>query len=184
MATRTWPYVMDEIVKLKKGDTQRHWQTAIKNKAFNNIHKLPVIETCLQHFLRVLESEKISATVYLWRIHNFALDMNWLAGPSLPSGNGPLSSMLRNAPLLLPNISIKTWLRCAGQHRKATLVTAGRFALLNSLYYAMISMRRFAPKICERIPGVLQTRKAYGRSLIFGRSWTGCYYNFKSVVIS
>lgn len=89
MATRTWQYVMDEIVKLKKGETQRRWLVAIKDKTFNSIRHLPVVETRPQHFLRVLESKKVSTNVYLRRIHNFALDMNWLAWPIIAKRQWP-----------------------------------------------------------------------------------------------
>ncbi|MCX6896655.1 MAG: hypothetical protein NTZ16_14430, partial [Verrucomicrobia bacterium] len=34
---RTWQIPMDEIVKLKRGNTQQRWQTAIKDKAFDII---------------------------------------------------------------------------------------------------------------------------------------------------
>jgi hypothetical protein len=34
--------------------------------------------------LKVLENGSISTNVYLRRIHNFALDMNWLPWPVLP----------------------------------------------------------------------------------------------------
>lgn len=89
MATRTWQFVMDEIVKLKQGETQRRWLVAIKDKAFNSIRNVPVIETRPQHFLRVLESKKVSTNVYLRRIQNFALDMNWLAWPILAKRQMP-----------------------------------------------------------------------------------------------
>ena len=36
IATRNWQFVMDEMVKLKKGETQHRWQTAIKDKAFDS----------------------------------------------------------------------------------------------------------------------------------------------------
>ena len=31
ICTRTWQYIMDEMVKLKKGETQRRWLVAIKD---------------------------------------------------------------------------------------------------------------------------------------------------------
>ena len=83
IATRDWQFVMDELVKLKKDQTQHRWQTAIKDKAFDSIRHLPILETRPEHFLRVLESEKVSTNVYLRRIHNFALDMTWLPWPVL-----------------------------------------------------------------------------------------------------
>lgn len=82
-ATRTWQHVMDEIPKLKKGQTQHRWLTAIKDKALDSIRNLVILETQPEHFLKVLEGGSVSTNVYLRRIHNFALDMNWLPWPVL-----------------------------------------------------------------------------------------------------
>jgi len=88
-AQRTWQHVMDEIPKLKTGDTQARWFTAIKDKAFDSLRNLVVLETQAEHFLKVLESGSISTNIYLRRIHNFALDMNWLPWPVLPKKRWP-----------------------------------------------------------------------------------------------
>jgi integrase len=82
-ATRTWQHVMDEIPKLKKGQTQHRWLTAIKDKALDSIRNMVILETQPEHFLKVLEGSGVSTNVYLRRIHNFALDMNWLPWPVL-----------------------------------------------------------------------------------------------------
>ena len=37
IATRNWQFVMEEMVKLKKDETRRRWQSAIKDKAFDTI---------------------------------------------------------------------------------------------------------------------------------------------------
>jgi integrase len=89
IGTRHWQFVMNEMVKLKDGETQRRWLTAIKDKALNPLRTLPVLETRAEHFLRVLEAGKVSTNVYLRRIHNFALDMNWLPWPVLPKRQWP-----------------------------------------------------------------------------------------------
>ena len=89
IATRIWQFVMDEMVKLKTDETQRRWQTAIKDKAFDNIRQLPLLETRPEHFLRVLEAGKVSTNVYLRRLHNFALDMTWLPWPVLAKKRWP-----------------------------------------------------------------------------------------------
>jgi integrase len=89
IATRNWQFVMDEMVKLKKDETQHRWQTAIKDKAFNAIRHLPILETRPEHFLRVLETGKVSTNVYLRRIHNFALDMTWLPWPVIVKRQWP-----------------------------------------------------------------------------------------------
>lgn len=82
--SRTWQHIMDEIPKLKRGETQFRWHTAIKDKAFDPIRSMIVLETQAEHFLKVLEGGCVSTNVYLRRIHNFALDMNWLPWPILP----------------------------------------------------------------------------------------------------
>jgi integrase len=89
IATRDWQFVMDEMVKLKNDETLRRWQTAIKDKAFDGIRHLALLEARPEHFLRVLECGKVSTNVYLRRIHNFALDMTWLPWPVLPKKRWP-----------------------------------------------------------------------------------------------
>jgi integrase len=89
IGTRPWQYVMDEMVKLKTGETQRRWLVAVKDKALNSIRNLPILQTRSEHFLRVLEAGKVSTNVYLRRIHNFALDMNWLPWPVLAKRQWP-----------------------------------------------------------------------------------------------
>jgi integrase len=88
-ASRTWQNVMDEIPKLKKDETQHRWLTAIKDKALDSIRNLVVLETQAEHFLKVLERGSVSTNIYLRRIHNFALDMNWLPWSVLPKKRWP-----------------------------------------------------------------------------------------------
>jgi integrase len=88
-AKRTWQFIMDELVKLKLDSTQDRWRVAIKDKAFDSLRHLVVLETRPEHFLRVLEAGKVSTNVYLRRLHNFALDMNWLPWPVLPKKRWP-----------------------------------------------------------------------------------------------
>jgi integrase len=88
-ATRTWQHVMDEIPKLKTGETRHRWLTAIKDKAFDSIRNLVVLETQAEHFMKVLESGSVSTNIYLRRVSNFALDMNWLPWPVLPKKRWP-----------------------------------------------------------------------------------------------
>jgi integrase len=88
-AKRTWQHVMDEIPKLKQDQTKHRWFTAIKDKAFVSIRNLVVLETQAEHFLKVLENGSVSTNIYLRRIHNFALDMNWLPWPVLPKKRWP-----------------------------------------------------------------------------------------------
>ena len=88
-ATRTWQQVMDEIPKFKTGETHARWLVAIKDKAFDSLRELVVLQTQADHFLKVLEKGSVSTNVYLRRIHNFALDMSWLPWPVLPKKRWP-----------------------------------------------------------------------------------------------
>jgi hypothetical protein len=81
IASRTWQTVMEEIPKTKKGENQARWLSAIKTKSFDVIRHQPVLGTTAEQFLRVLENGTVSTNVFLRRLHNFALDMNWLPCP-------------------------------------------------------------------------------------------------------
>lgn len=89
MATRTWQTAVDELVKLKQGETQRRWRVAVQDKAFNNLRNVVILETRAEHFLRALEHGKVSTNVYLRRVHNFALAMNWLPWPVIVQAHWP-----------------------------------------------------------------------------------------------
>jgi len=84
LATRTWQEVMEHIVEKKIDETRRRWDVAIKDKNFNRIRNLKVAETRAEHFDRALADGKVSTNVYLRRIHNHALGMDWLLRPVIP----------------------------------------------------------------------------------------------------
>ena len=84
LATRTWQDVMEDIITKKTDETLKRWQTAIKDKNFDCIHKLRVAETRPEHFDRALADGKVSTNVYLRRIHNHALGMEWLLKSIIP----------------------------------------------------------------------------------------------------
>jgi hypothetical protein len=89
VANRTWQVPMDEMTKTKKGPTRARHIVAMKDKAFDIIRSLPILETHSARFLKVLELGSVSTNVYLRRIHNFALDMNWLSWSILPKRQWP-----------------------------------------------------------------------------------------------
>ena len=88
-ATRTWQFVMEQIVKLKHGETHTRWLVAIKDKALDGLRSFPLMETRAEHFLRAMERGRISTNIFLRRIHNFALGMNWLPVPVIPKRMWP-----------------------------------------------------------------------------------------------
>ena len=89
VAKRTWQVPMDEMTRTKTGPTHARHVVAMKDKAFDLIRNLPILETHSAHFLKVLELGSVSTNVYLRRIHNFALDMNWLSWSILPKRQWP-----------------------------------------------------------------------------------------------
>jgi integrase len=84
LATRTWQDVMNHVVSKKSDETLRRWQIAIKDKNFDCIRNLSVMETRPEHFDRALSGGKVSTNVYLRRIHNHALGMEWLFKSVIP----------------------------------------------------------------------------------------------------
>ena len=84
LATRTWQEVMDDIVAKKKDETRHRWETAIKDKNFECIRRLRVAETRPEHFDRTLADGKVSTNVYLRRIHNHSIGMEWLLKSVIP----------------------------------------------------------------------------------------------------
>ena len=78
---RSWQHVMDEIIKLKTGPSRDRWVSAAKDRAFDSIRKRVLIETQAEHLLEAMKQGTVSTNVYMRRLHNFAVDMNWLPWP-------------------------------------------------------------------------------------------------------
>jgi integrase len=94
VSTRTWQFVMDDIIKNKKGSTLKRYETALKDPAYESIKTKALVETQPADFLAVLRIGTVSTNVYLRRFQNYAVDMDWLAKRVLPKK-------------LFPNISHK-----------------------------------------------------------------------------
>ena len=107
---RTWQHVMDEIVKTKQGPTQERWQRAIKDKALDAIRPLALIETQAEHLLGSLGRGTVSTNVHLRKLHNFALDMNWLPRTIVPKRQWPRIHFKEKRSITLAEYqSITTW---------------------------------------------------------------------------
>jgi hypothetical protein len=89
VATRTWQYVMEQIISTKTGNTRERWQYAIQDKAFDSIRRRNLVETTGEHFMEVLKEGSVSTNVYLRRTHNYAMGMHWLPWPVLPKLHWP-----------------------------------------------------------------------------------------------
>ena len=89
VSVRTWQNVLDEIIAIKTGPTQARWKSAAKDKAFDLIRDRILIETQAEHLLAVLQTGTVSTNVFLRRLHNFCVDMNWLPWPLIPKRQWP-----------------------------------------------------------------------------------------------
>lgn len=89
IAKRTWQAVMDEMTRMKTGSTLHRYTAAMKDKAFAFIRDLPILETQPRHFAKTLEMGRVATNVFLRRLQNFALGMNWLPWPILAKKQWP-----------------------------------------------------------------------------------------------
>jgi hypothetical protein len=89
IATRTWEQAMQALIATKQGANQIRWTTAAKDKAFKALLPGVIIETQGEAILDVLRNGTVSTNVYLRRLHNFCVDMNWLPWPLVPKRQWP-----------------------------------------------------------------------------------------------
>jgi integrase len=85
-AKRTWGDVFSHIIDGYDEETESHrrWQIAEKDRAYDSIRNKPVAETRPEDFRAVLRAGTVSTNVYLRRVQNYAIGMNWLLMPILP----------------------------------------------------------------------------------------------------
>jgi integrase len=89
IGTRTWEDVFEALIHTKTGNTQARWQRARREKPFELIRNKPLIDTRAEDFLLVLRTGSVSTNVHLRKLHNFALNMDWLPKPVLPKLEWP-----------------------------------------------------------------------------------------------
>lgn len=90
-AKRTWDDVFRHIIEgySPKSESYRRWGIAKKDEAYDLIRHKPVAETRPEDFKDVLTAGTVSTNVYLRRMQNYAVDMNWLMMPILPKRQFP-----------------------------------------------------------------------------------------------
>lgn len=62
---------------------------AARDPAFGPLQKKPLTETNSECLLKVTQKGTVSTNVYLRRIHNYALDMDWLLKSIIPKRQWP-----------------------------------------------------------------------------------------------
>src|ERR1043165_5248930 len=86
---RTWQHVMDEAGKTKSGPTKARWDRAMREGHLDPIRNKTILETQAEHFISILRAGTICTNIFLRRLHNFALDMNWLPAAIIPRRQWP-----------------------------------------------------------------------------------------------
>jgi integrase len=81
MPERTWQEVVDFIIEQKSGPGAHRWVSVSKDKSLRGLWKLRVVNTRADQLLMMVKNGTVSTNAYLRRLHNFALDMNWLPWP-------------------------------------------------------------------------------------------------------
>ena len=89
VACRTWQDVIDETAKNKTGLTRKRWESLMRNPALDELRKLRLMETRLEHFTKALETGRVGVNISLRRLHSFAVDTAWLPWPVMPKKRWP-----------------------------------------------------------------------------------------------
>jgi len=89
VTTRTWRNAIEALTNSKHGANQHRWRTAAKDNAFVPLLPKIIIETPGELLLKVLQTGTVSTNVFLRRLHNFCMDMNWLPWPLIPKRQWP-----------------------------------------------------------------------------------------------
>jgi hypothetical protein len=88
-ARRSWTDIMDQMAQLKSGNTRKRWDVAMKDTAFDTIRNSVLVKTQGEQLFEVLRRGTVSTNVFLRRLHNFALDMDWLPKAIIPKRQWP-----------------------------------------------------------------------------------------------
>lgn len=90
IATRTWQQAIEALTNTKQGANQHRWRTAAKDRAFAPLLSRVIIETPAEVLLTVIKVGTVSTNVFLRRLHNFCVDLNWLPWPLIPKRQWPV----------------------------------------------------------------------------------------------
>jgi integrase len=88
-AKRTWQEVVNEGAKTKQGSTLERWLRAYKQRAFASLLKMRLIETRAEHFNTVFAAGTATTNLFLRRLHNLAIGLDWLSRRVIPEKRWP-----------------------------------------------------------------------------------------------
>jgi integrase len=88
-SSRTWRHAIEILTGTKKGANKARWERVAKDKALQSLFPKILIETSGEFLFQVLAAGTVSTNVFLRRLHNFCVDMNWLPVPLIPKRSWP-----------------------------------------------------------------------------------------------
>lgn len=78
---RTWQMVMDQLQARGKDSSRARYADVFKSTSFNALRHKKLLETTADDFFAVFKDGKASIIFFLRRLHNFALNVGWIALP-------------------------------------------------------------------------------------------------------
>jgi len=89
ITTRTWRHAIEALTHTKLDANKERWLRVVKDRALVPLLPQVIIETKGEALLKALQLGTVSTNVYLRRLHNFCVDMNWLPWPLIPKRQWP-----------------------------------------------------------------------------------------------
>jgi len=78
---RTWQVVMEQMQARGKDASRERYETVFRSNSFDGLRQKKLLETTADDFLAVFKTGKVSIVYFLKRLHNFALNLGWIAIP-------------------------------------------------------------------------------------------------------
>jgi integrase len=78
---RTWQTVMEQLQSRGKDSSKERYASVFKSTSFDALRHKRLLETTTDDFFAVFKEGKVSIIFFLKRLHNFALNVGWMALP-------------------------------------------------------------------------------------------------------
>ncbi|MFA7344920.1 MAG: hypothetical protein WC003_11500 [Terrimicrobiaceae bacterium] len=90
LSKRTWQHALETLTETKQSANKERWHRVAKDRALAQLLPKIIVETQAEHILKVLQLGTVSTNVFLRRLYNFCVDMNWLPWPLVPKRQWPV----------------------------------------------------------------------------------------------
>ena len=78
---RTWQIVMQQLQARGKDSSHERYASVFQSPAFDGLRHKKLLETTADDFVAVFKDGKVSIVCFLKRLHNFAVNLGWIAVP-------------------------------------------------------------------------------------------------------